>query len=148
MDSTLITAMAAVLGSLVGASASIGTTWIAQRKQTIREHTEWKLREREALYGEFITEASRLAMDAMVHSLDRPDQFVKLYGLLSRIRLLSGEEVLTRAEACCRQIVDLYWEPNMTPEEIRAAFESNQLDPLKDFSTACRAELLEISAAT
>jgi hypothetical protein len=33
----------------------------------------------------------------------------------------------------------------MTPEEVRAAFESNQLDPLKDFSTACRAELLQMS---
>ena len=148
MDSTLITAGAAALGSLVGAGATIATTWIAQRTQTIRAYTEWRLREREALYGEFITEASRLAVDAMVHSLERPDQLVKLYGLLSRIRLLSGEEVLTRAEACCRQIVDLYWKPNMTPEEIRAAFEANHLDPLKDFSTACRAELLEISSAT
>jgi hypothetical protein len=148
MASTFITAMAAALGSLVGAAASIVTTWIAQRTQTIRAHTKWKLHEREALYGEFITEASRLAVDAMVHSLERPEQFVTLYGLLNRIRLLSGEEVLARSEACCRQIADLYWKPNMTPEEIRAAVESNQLDPLKDFSTACRAELLEISSAT
>ena len=146
MDSTLITGMAAALGSLVGAAATVATTWIAQRKQSIRENTEWKLREREALYGEFITEASRLVVDALVHSLERPDQLVTLYGILGRIRLLSGEKVLGEAEVCCHRIFDLYSRPNMTSEEIRAAFEANQLDHLKDFSLACRAELLEISS--
>src|ERR1700692_4610050 len=90
MDSTGVTALAAAIGSLVGASASIGTTWISQRRQSIRATAEWKLRERESLYKEFIMEASRLFGDAMVNSLDRPDQLVALYGILSRIRLISG----------------------------------------------------------
>jgi hypothetical protein len=34
----------------------------------------------------------------------------------------------------------------MTSEEIRAALAANQLDPLRDFSAACRAELLAISS--
>ena len=34
----------------------------------------------------------------------------------------------------------------MTAEEIRAAVEANTLDPLKDFSAACRAELLKMSS--
>lgn len=135
-----------MLGSLVGAAASIGTTWITQRTQRIRANTEWKLRERETLYGEFITEASRLAVDAMVHSLEGPEQFVTLYGILGRIRLMSGEHVLGKAEDCCRRIVDLYSRPNMTPEQIRAALETNELDPLKDFSAACRTELHAISS--
>jgi hypothetical protein len=146
MDSTLITAMAAALGSLLGAGASIATTWIAQRTQTIRAYSEWKLHQREALYGEFITEASRLIADALTHSLDQPDQLVKLYGLLGRIRLLSDEKVLSGAEACCRRIVELYAEPNLTPEQIRAALKANQIDYLEDFSAACRAELLELSS--
>ena len=54
MNSTVVTAMAAALGSLVGAAASIATTWITQRTQTIRAHSEWKLRVRESLYNEFI----------------------------------------------------------------------------------------------
>jgi hypothetical protein len=146
MDSTLITAMAAALGSLVGAGASIATTWISQRTQSIREYTEWKLHQREALYGEFITEASRLVVDALTHSLEQPDQLVKLYGILGRIRLLSGEKVLGEAEVCCRRVVDLYSGPNLTPEQIRAALEANQFDHLRHFSAACRAELLEISS--
>ena len=64
MDSALITGMAAVLGSLAGASASIATTWMTQRSQKIRERAQSELRRRETLYGEFITEVSRLTGDA------------------------------------------------------------------------------------
>src|SRR5260370_33216708 len=99
MDSTVVTALAAALGSLVGASASIGTTWLSQRTQSIRATAEWKLRERESLYKEFIMKASRLFGDAMANSLDRPDQLVSLYGILSRVRLMSVDDVLTKAWA-------------------------------------------------
>jgi hypothetical protein len=146
MDSTVMTALAAALGSLVGAAASIGTTWISQRRQSIRSTAEWKLRERESLYKEFIMEASRLFGDAMVKSLERPDQLVGLYGILSRIRLISGNEVLSTAAGCCHQIVELYRRPNMTAEQIRATFEANEFDPLKEMSAACRAELLAMSS--
>jgi hypothetical protein len=145
MNSTVLTAMAAALGSLVGATASIATTWITQRTQTIRAHSEWKLRERESLYKEFITEASRLAVDALAHSLEQPDQLMALYGILSRIRLMSGEEVVCQGEACCRRIMELYGRPNLTTDQIRVVAEGHDLDgmdPLKEFSTACRKELL------
>ena len=146
MDSTVVTALAAALGSLVGATASIGTTWISQRRQSIRASAEWKLRDHESLYKEFIMEASRLFGDAMMKSLERPDQLVGLYGILSRIRLISGDEVLSKAVGCCHRIVELYRRPNMTADQIRAAFEANEFDPLKEFSAACRAELLAMSS--
>ena len=146
MDSTVLTALAAALGSLVGATASIGTTWISQRRQSIRASAEWKLRDHESLYKEFIMEASRLFGDAMVKSLERPDQLVGLYGILSRIRLISGDEVLSKAVGCCHRIVELYRRPNMTADQIRAAFEADEFDPLKEFSAACRAELLAMSS--
>ncbi len=123
MDSTIVTAIAAVSGSLVGATSTIVTTWITQRTQTIRAEKEEKLRERQTLYGEFITEASRLTVDALSHSLEKPETMVKLYGILGRIRLAAADPLLAKAEACCRQIVDLYARPNMTVEEIRVAFE-------------------------
>jgi len=145
MDTTIIAAAAAVLGSLVGAAATIATTWITQRTQTVRSKIEAKLRDREALYGEFITEASRLTVDGLTHQLEQPATFVKLYGILGRIRLVAPDPVLASAEACCRQIVELYARPNMTVDQIRAAFENGQIDPIKKFSTVCRSELLEIS---
>jgi hypothetical protein len=148
MEPTLVTALAAAVGSLVGAGASIATTWIAQRTQTIREYSEWKLCQRESLYGEFITEASRLIVDALIHSLERPETLVTLYGILGRIRLLSGEEVLGEAEDCCRRIVELYSRPNMTPTQLLAEFEANKLDLLETLSAVCRKELLQISSTT
>jgi hypothetical protein len=48
---------------------------------------------------------------------------VKLYGISGRIRLVATDPVLTAAEACIRQIIDLYAKPNMTVEQVRIAFE-------------------------
>jgi len=144
MDSTLITAVAAACGSLMGGAATSLTTWMTQRTQRVSAEREEKLRHREALYGEFIAEASRLTMEALCHSLERVDTFVTLYGITGRIRLVATNPVLAAAEACSRQIVDLYAKPNMTVEQIRLGFESGGLDPIKDFSVACRKELFEI----
>jgi hypothetical protein len=145
MDSTIIAAVAAAGGTLVGAAATSVTTWITQRTQTVHAEREEKLRNREALYGEFITEASRLTVEALGHSLERPETFVKLYGITGRIRLVATDAVLAAVEACSRQIFDLYAKPNMTVEQIRLAFERDRLDPIRDFSVACRKELLEIA---
>ena len=147
MDSTIITPVVAVGGSLVGAAATIVTTWITQRTHRVQAQREGRLRIREALYGEFITEASRLTVEALSHSLERPDTFVKLYGITGRIRLVATAPVLAAAEACIRQIIDLYAKPNMTVEQIRLAFERDRLDPIRDFSIACRKELVEIAGA-
>jgi hypothetical protein len=146
MDSAIVTAMAATLGSLVGASASLATTWLSQRTERIRANTEWRLRGRQALYEAFITEASRMSVDALVHSLEKPDQLIALYGILSRIRLMSGDEVLRTAEEACHRIVELYRGPNLTPDQILAEFEAAKLDPVKEFSAACRTELLALSS--
>jgi hypothetical protein len=146
VDSNVVTALAAALGSLVGASASVATTWITQRAQSARSNAEWRLRERESLYKEFIMEASRLFVDAMMNSLEQPERLVVLYGILSRIRLLSSDDVLEKATDCCDQIVEAYRRPNLAPDQIRAAFESHQFDPLSEFSSACRTELLAMSS--
>jgi hypothetical protein len=144
MDAPLFTALAAAGGSIVGAAASVSTTWINQHKQSVRELTQASHRERGTLYGEFITEASRLAVDAASHSLERLEKLVTLYGILGRIRLIASEEVLAEAEACCQRIVELYGRPNITADQIDGSFDPDKLDPLKSFSSACRAELLRI----
>lgn len=142
MDSTIVTACAAALGSVVGATATVVATWISQRTQNSHAALQESLRERETLYGEFITEASRLTVEALTHSLERPETFVKLYGILGRIRLMATEPVLDAAENCVRQIVDLYAKPNMTIEQIREVIEQDQLDPVRHFSAVCQKELL------
>jgi hypothetical protein len=143
MDSTIITAVAAACGSVIGATATIVTNWITQHSQRVHAEREQILRNREALYGEFIAEASRLTVEALGNSLEQPDTFAKLYGITGRIRLVAPNAVLAAAEACIRQIIDLYEKPNMSVEEMRQAFERDGLDPIKEFSITCRKELLK-----
>jgi hypothetical protein len=145
MDSSIVTAMAALLGSFAGAAASIFTTWMTQRSQLTRERVVEELRRRELLYEEFIREASNSVIDSLSNSLDRPDKFVKVYANLSCIRLLSSQPVLAAAEECCRRIVELYSKPNLSVDEIRARFHVEHFDPLREFSAACRAELHEFA---
>ena len=145
MEAALITATAAGLGSMVGAAASITTTWITQRTQIMRSIAEWRHREREALFKEFVNEASCLAIDALTHSMEQPDAIMKLYGLLSCIRLVSGPDVVRQGEACCRRIVEQFGQPNLTTDQLRLAVvdgRADDLDPLRGFSSACRNELL------
>jgi hypothetical protein len=146
MNATIIAAVAAGLGSVVGAAATIWTAWITQRTQAARSMIEAKLRGRETLYAEFIAEASHLTIEALTHQLEQPATFVKLYGILGRIRIVATDPVLVAADACCRQIVDLYAKPNMTIDQIRTAFDHGQIDLIKEFSNACRTEFLEIIA--
>jgi hypothetical protein len=145
MDSTFITAVAAACGSLVGAAANIVTTAITRRTQRIDAEREEMLRNRQALYGDFITEASRLAVEALSHSLEQPETFVRLYGISGRIRLVAPDSVLAAAEGCIRQIIDLYAKPNLTVEQIRLAVERDRFDPVQDFSVVCRKDLAEIA---
>jgi hypothetical protein len=146
VDANLITGLAGLLGSVAGASAAIATTWISQKSQTIRERAKWETRKRETLYGDFITEASRLVADAWDHSLDRPDTLVKLFATLGRIRLVSSDPVLTAAEECCKRIVELYAKPNRTIDEIFTEVRTDEADIFKGFSDACRVELRRYSA--
>src|SRR4051794_18552907 len=136
MDSTVVTATAAAVGSLVGGAASALTTWMSQHTQVVQANAGWKAREREAVYKEFVVEASRVSVDALQHSLERPDQLVTLYGILGRIRIMSSDEILAKAEECCRRIVQMYWRPNMTPDQFRAALAADEFEPLKEFSAA------------
>src|ERR1700733_14304087 len=117
MDSSMMPATAALLGSLAGASGSIFTTWMTQRSQFIRERGVEELRRREILYEGFIKEASNSVIDALSNSLDRPDKFVQMYAKLSCIRLLSSQTVLTAAEEGCHGLADLYSKPNLSVDQ-------------------------------
>ena len=140
MDSAFITGMAAVLGSLAGASASIATTWMTQRNQLIRERTKAELCRREALYGEFITETARLTADAFDHSLERPETVANVYAIMCRIRLVASVPVVEAAQECCHHIVDMYSQQNVSIEQISERLRAAK-HPLREFATACRAEL-------
>ncbi len=141
MDPAILSASAAVLGSLAGASASLATAWLTQRSQGKRAVVHAEVHKRELLYADFITECSRMYLDALDHTLERPQTFQQAYSLLSRIRLASSGAVLREAEAAIQQILDAYRAPNLTVEELRVMSMAELQDPIKAFSEACRDEL-------
>ena len=146
MDATLMGAMAGVLGSLVGGSATVATAWFTQKTQGKRELTRAEIRKREALYGELINECSRLLMDALTHQLESPEKLLPAYALLNRIRLCASSAVLEEAENVIRRITDQYFSPNVSTEEIRALARVQGADPLRSFGEACRTELESMHA--
>ena len=147
MDNTIVTAMAGVLGSLVGSSATVATAWITQKTVSKRELTQREMRKREALYGEFIAECAKLLLDAFTHTLDAPEKFLPLYAMLNRIRLSASQPVLAEAERLLMRITDQYFSRNLTLDEIRDLAHSEGADPIRQFGEACRAELKAIRAA-
>jgi membrane protein YqaA with SNARE-associated domain len=58
MDPALITALAAVAGSLVGGFASFATTFFTQRYQARRDLLSKDAANREKLYSQFIKEVT------------------------------------------------------------------------------------------
>src|SRR5579863_4703647 len=133
-------ALAAIVGSMTGAMGSSLSTWITQRHADRRDLLARRIFHREQLYSDFITECTRILVDALENSFKNPDKLISAYALLSRVRLSASREVLANAEGLVREIVKVYSEPNLTPEEIRARA-VNGSDPLKRFSELCRAEL-------
>lgn len=141
MDTTLVTAMSGVLGSLVGGSATVATAWLTQKTASKRDLVQTEIRKRETLYGEFIGECAKLLLDAFGHTLGKPETLLPAYALVNRIRLSGSPAVLVEAEHMLRRITEQYFSQNLTVEEMRELVRSDDADPLKAFGEACRAEL-------
>jgi hypothetical protein len=139
-DSASISALAAIFGSLTGALASSVSTWITQRHQNRRDILAKRIFYREQMYSDFISESARALADAVQHNLQDSNQLSPTYALLSRIRLRSSTTVLASAERVIQHIVSAYSEPNVRPEEMQSRAARRE-DPLREFSSICRAEL-------
>jgi hypothetical protein len=93
------------------------------------------------LFGRFIEEAAKLYADALQNKRDDTSAMIGIYALISRIRLTSSAPVVEKAEIVARIIFDAYLAPNLTLEEVRMSWVDRNVDPLRDFSEACREEL-------
>ena len=154
MDATIVSALSAILGSAVGGSASLATAWMTQKTQSRRALIRAEIRKREAVYGEFIVECSKLLIDALDHTLDNPDKLLQIYALQNRIRLTSSAAVVAAADQALHHILKQYFEQNITQQQLREelslSLTDDQLrrgDPLKAFSEICRNELRALQNA-
>ena len=147
MDATIVSALSGVLGSLVGGSATVATTWVTQKTQSKRELIRDEIRYREALYGDFIRECSKQVIASFDRALDKPETLLSVYELINRIRLSASDTVLTEAEHVLQRIMEQYFAPNLSVQEVRALATSATSDPLRAFGEACRAELKSMRGA-
>ena len=143
MDNSVVTAMAALFGSLIGGLTTLATAWLSQRYTTRNQRLREEIAKREALYGEYIDEASERMIDALGHELRDANQIVRMYGLFCRIQLVCSGPVLETAERLMKKVAEAYAMPSITLEDlVRGARESTaESDPIVAFSRACRQEL-------
>jgi hypothetical protein len=145
VEISAISGLSAVLGSLVGGSASIATAWLTQTTQGRRERINTETLKREALYSEFISECVKLNIDSLDHALDEPATLVEATAVLNRIRLRSSESVVEAGAEVIQNILGRYVGPKMTREQIMEyALSKGREDPMKKFADACRKELAEL----
>jgi hypothetical protein len=141
MSATYLPALAAFGGSAFGGLTSFAATWFThRRKESARRLLQEKSR-RQKLYRKFIEEASKLYADALVRDNSEVSTLVNVYALIGQMRILSSDAVIEGAEAVVRMIVDTYLSPNRTFHELRELMNSRVMDPLREFSEACRNEL-------
>src|SRR5712671_5103731 len=140
MNPAVLPALAALAGSATGGLTSFASTWLTLRRQGHATRLSRDRARREKLYRQFIDEASKLYADALVHDQAEVSALVRVYALISRMRVLSSPAVIEKAEAVVRLIVDTYLAPNETFPEIRKLIDSHAIDPLRSFSEQCRAE--------
>jgi hypothetical protein len=146
MEGATISAFAALAGSVIGGVTALGTSWLTHQAQArARENAEDRTA-REALYSDFVVEASRLYGDALVNDKPEMSNLIGVYAMISRMRLRSSPRVIENAEIVGRTIVATYFTPNRTLRELHDMLESESMDPLRGFSEACREELRSLRA--
>jgi hypothetical protein len=142
VDGSVIVALAALGKSLVGACSSIVATFMGQRLQARWARLRTELEDREKLYGLFVEEAVHLFVDSIRQSAIDPAKIMRLYSKVARIRLTSNDRVLGAAEEVGRRLFEAYERPPGSPVELltRYANGDESLDPLREFTEACREE--------
>ena len=142
MEAAYISALAALAGSAIGGLTSFATSWTTQQAQARTQRVANEREKREALFGRFLDEAAKLYADALQSKReDAAALMIGIYALTNRIRLSSSARVVESADAVARIIMDAYLLPNMTLQEVRNRWVERHIDPLRDFSEACREEL-------
>ena len=147
MDNNTLTGILAALGgSVIGASTPVLSNFVLQRSVTQRELTNREIAQREELYSEFIQQGTACYAKALSQSLQSIDEIVSMYALVNRIRLFASEDVLEAAEAFVKKLLVTYGENNMSIDQIKTAALEQDVDPLNEFALKCRAEIHKVYA--
>ena len=145
MDPAYLSALSALAGATIGGLTSFATSWLTQRTQLRHAHREAERAELKTLYQDFITDASRLFVEAMSTKTDDIDDISGLMGLhamVGRMRLVSDQPVIDAAMQAEETIIETYLGPDRTIRELMDyARHQGQTNFLVEFSAACRKDL-------
>jgi hypothetical protein len=140
MDLAYLSAAAALAGSAIGGLTSLTASWLTQRVQVTAQQRAHEVSRREELYNDFIDEASNAYADAFQRTEVDVAKVVRLYALVSRMRIVASRNVIEQADAVMQMIIDTYRGPNRTIYDEADSIRKRGLDPLLNFSNACRHE--------
>ena len=140
MNASAVTAVAALTGAAIGGLTSVFASWLTQHAQAKAQRLAQAQLRRQAMYKEFIKDAAKLYIYALQSDKADVSALMGLYAEVSRMRVLSSASVVDRADEIVKKIINAYLEPNKTFPELREMANSGLIDPLRNFSEACRAE--------
>jgi len=140
MDTSVITALAALGGAVIGGLTSVVTSRLTQRAQAREQRLAHYQLRRQNVYKEFIEQASKLYIHALQNDKADVSALMGLYAEISKMRVLSSARVVDSADQIVKKIIHAYLEPNKTLPELRQMADSGLIDPLRNFSEVCRAE--------
>lgn len=145
MDPNYISALAALAGSAIGSIGSLAASWVAQSAQARVQLITANRQQRHDLYRAFVEEASRLYADALTHDEPEVANVVGLYTKVSRMRIVSTPQVVEAAESVIETIINTYFAPtsHKSVRELHDYLVQNKVDPLGEFSKACREDLMK-----
>jgi hypothetical protein len=146
MNVMSISALAALVGSIVGGLTSGATTWMNLRAQARSTRWAHRISRQEELFRDFICVASKTYAEAIQSSEPQGQDLVALYGMISRMRVGSSTKIVACAENILGVTINAYRSPNKTFADIHALIMSGEgMDPLEEFVAAAREELGEFN---
>jgi hypothetical protein len=125
--------------------STFAASWLTQRRVLRTQTLMQNAMQRQALYSDFIIEASKRLTEAWSHQAEGPEVIAGLYSAVSRMRLTSSSEIVKRSEQVVLRIIAAYANPNRTFDEFKQLVQNPEpADPLKGFAEACREELISL----
>src|SRR5262249_22265612 len=98
MDTSVITALAALAGAAIGGLTSVVASWLTQRSQAREQRLAHYQLRRQNIYKEFIELASKLYIHALQNDKRDVSALMGLYAEIAKIRALSSASVVDSAD--------------------------------------------------
>lgn len=143
----LLSQASGLLGALIGGGASLAVAVYNQRSEERLQRIANEISRREAVYADFLENASKLLLNAYTHdAIVLGGDERHLIGLINRMRLFAPPEVVAGAEAVVRAIVEISLKPSVELRHLatQALTKAPEPDPFLKFSLTCRADLEKV----